>query len=166
MIPRVLLTQDASVEQIVRDYSRKVFNFCRMVLRNDSDAEDACQEVFLTLTRRRDELASIRQVGAWVMKVAFLTCQYLRRRRGKMITSDDEADAPADPGPPVGAGEDLQKVRDAIGRLPDRYRAVLTLHYQQGMAHDEMADVLGVSRGALRVLLHRAVGKLRQDLRP
>ena len=53
-----------------------------------------------------------------------------------------------------------------MGRLPVRYRAVLTLHYPQGMAHDEMADVLAVSRGALRVLLHRAVGKLRQDLRP
>jgi RNA polymerase sigma-70 factor (ECF subfamily) len=162
---RVLETQGVTVEALAREHSRRVFNFCRGVLRHDADAEDACQEVFLTLTRRAGELPEVRSVTAWVMKIAFLTCQAVRRRRGRPAPTEVEADAPADPGPPIEAGEDLEKIRAAVGRLPERYRAVLTLHYQQGMPHGHMAEALSVSRGALRVLLHRAVGRLREELR-
>jgi DNA-directed RNA polymerase specialized sigma24 family protein len=42
---------------------------------------------------------------------------------------------------------------------------VLALHFQQGLSHAETAQVLGLSRGALRVLLHRAVARLREEAR-
>ncbi|HYF00315.1 MAG TPA: sigma-70 family RNA polymerase sigma factor, partial [Planctomycetota bacterium] len=59
----------------------------------------------------------------------------------------------------------LDRLRELIQSLPERYRTVLALHFQQGLPHDEMARILGVSRGALRVLLHRAVARLRQETR-
>ena len=61
--------------------------------------------------------------------------------------------------------EETSKIREASARLPERYRAVLALHYQQGLTHEETAEVLGVSRGALRVLLHRAVMRLREEVK-
>jgi len=161
----VLATQVMTVESIAREYSRRVYNFCRSILRNDSDAEDACQEVFLTVTRRQDELGEVQRMHPWIMKVALLTCQWVRRKRGRLTTNDGEADLPADPGPPIEASEDVGRIRAAIGQLPDRYRDVLTLHYQQGLSHEEISDVLGLSRGAMRVLLHRAVAKLRDQVK-
>lgn len=161
----MLEAQSVSVDDLARDYSRRVYNLCRSVLGNDADAEDACQEVFLTLTRRRAELGGVRQMAAWVMKVAVLTCQYVRRKRGRALPAETEADAPGDPGQPLDAGEELARIRSAIGALPERYRTVLALHYQQGMRHEQIADVMGISRGALRVLLHRAVARLRMETR-
>ncbi len=154
-----------SADVVAKDYSRRVYNFCRAVLRNDADAEDACQEVFLTVTRRQGELAAVERMGAWIMKVALLTCQWVRRKRGRAIPTDVEPDAPADVGPALESSEDLGRIREAIHRMPDRYREVLALHYQQGLNHEEVAEALGVSRGAMRVLLHRAVARLRRDVR-
>jgi RNA polymerase sigma-70 factor (ECF subfamily) len=161
----MLVSQRLSVEELAREYSRRVYNFCRSVLRNEADAEDAVQEVFLTLTRRRDELAAVERMQAWIMKVALLTCHWVRRKRGRLVTTDTEPDAAADPGPPIDASEDVGRLRAVIGTLPDRYREVLTLHYQQGLTHEEISDVLGISRGAMRVLLHRAVAKLRSEVK-
>ena len=56
-------------------------------------------------------------------------------------------------------------MRDAVELLPERYQAVLVMHYQQGMSQEEIAEAMELSRGALRVLLHRAVMRLRQEVR-
>lgn len=159
--------ETVSAEAMVRGYSRRVYNFCRSLLRNEADVEDACQEVFMTVTRREEEIAQLRRPAPWIMKIALLTCLHLRRKRGRALQLDSEIeiDAPAEAGPPIDASEELGRVRGAMELLPDRYRAVLALHFQQGMPQEEVAEVLGVSRGTLRVLLHRAVSRLRQEVR-
>jgi RNA polymerase sigma-70 factor (ECF subfamily) len=155
--------ETVSAESLVRSHFRRVWNFCRGMLRNDADVEDACQEVFLTVTRRGEELAQVRNPAPWVMKIALLTCLYLRRKRGRAVPLEDDAVEAA--GPPLEPDADVSRLRDALDRIPDRYQAVLALHFQQGMPHEEMAEVLGVSRGTLRVLLHRAIARLREEAR-
>jgi RNA polymerase sigma-70 factor (ECF subfamily) len=136
------------------------------MLRDERDAEDACQEVFLTVLRRWDQLGSVQKPLPWLMKVARLTCLWVRRKRRKDVAIEDlEIDASYDPGPPVEPGEDVGRVMEAAERLPERYQAVLVMHYQQGMSQEEIAEAMELSRGALRVLLHRAVMRLRQEVR-
>lgn len=148
-------------------YRRRVLSFCQSLLRNPEDALDACQDVFLTVVRKREELPSIRRLTPWIMRIALLTCLYVRRQRGKAVHLDSEMDidTPVDPGPPIRDRENMQKVYAAIEQLSDRDRAVLTLHYQQQLPQEEIAEVIGVSRGAIRVILHRAVARLRQHVR-
>lgn len=155
-----------SAEAMSRLYLKRVYGFCRTLLRDERDAEDACQEVFLTVLRRGDQLGSVQKPLPWLMKVARLTCLWVRRkRRCEPTIRDSEVDASYDPGPPIEPREDLGRVRSALERLPERYQAVLVMHYQQGMSQEEIAQAMELSRGALRVLLHRAVMRLRQDLR-
>src|SRR5262245_2748763 len=157
----------ATAEAFSRRYFRRVYNFCRSLLREEADVEDACQEVFLTVMRRREELSSVERPACWLMKIARLTCLYVRRKRARGLAVDVEPEAGdgGDVGPPIDRTEDVGRVREAATRLPERYQTVLTLHFQQGMAHEEIADVLGISRGAVRVLLHRAVARLREEVR-
>lgn len=153
-------------EALSRLYLKRVHGFCRTLLRDERDAEDACQEVFLTVVRRWDQLGSLRQPLPWLMKVARLTCLWVRRkRRSEGEIREAEIDAAYDPGPPIEPGAELGKVREAMERLPERYQAVLAMHYQQEMSQEEIAEAMELSRGALRVLLHRAVMRLRQELR-
>lgn len=153
-------------ETLARLYQKRVYGFCRSMLRNERDAEDACQEVFLTLLRRWDELGTVRQPLSWLMKVSRLTCLWVRRkRRSEVAIEEAEIDAPCDPGPPIDLGTERGRVQEALERLPERYQAVLTMHYQQGMSQEEIAEAMELSRGALRVLLHRAVMRLRQEVK-
>ena len=155
-----------SPEALTRLYLKRVHGFCRTMLRDERDAEDACQEVFLTVLRRWDQLGSVQKPLPWLMKVARLTCLWVRRKRRKDVAFEEtEIDASYDPGPPVEPGEDVSRVMEATERLPERYQAVLVMHYQQGMSQEEIAEAMELSRGALRVLLHRAVMRLRQEVR-
>jgi len=153
-------------ETLARLYQKRVYGFCRSMLRNERDAEDACQEVFLTLLRRWDELGTVRQPLPWLMKVSRLTCLWVRRkRRGEVPIEEAGIDAPCDPGPPIDLGTERSRIQEALERLPERYQAVLTMHYQQGMSQEEISGAMELSRGALRVLLHRAVMRLRQEVK-
>jgi RNA polymerase sigma-70 factor (ECF subfamily) len=153
-------------ETLARLYLKRVYGFCRTMLRNERDAEDACQEVFLTVLRRGDQLGTVRQPLSWLMKVSRLTCLWVRRkRRGEVAIEEAEIDAPCDPGPPIDGGAERGRIQEALERLPERYRAVLTMHYQQGMSQEEISEAMELSRGALRVLLHRAVMRLRQEVK-
>jgi len=153
-------------EALSRLYLKSVHSFCRSMLRDERDAEDACQEVFLTVLRRSDQLGSVQKPVPWLMKVARLTCLWVRRKRRKDVELNEaDIDAAYDPGPPIEPAADLGRVREALERLPERYQAVLVMHYQQGMAQEEIAEAMELSRGALRVLLHRAVMRLRHEVR-
>ena len=155
--------REETAESLAGKHFRRVFNFCRSLLGSDADAEDAAQNVFLTVARRRDEIPEVIQPVPWLLQIARLTCLNARRERDRLRSAGSEVDEPVEAGPPIAPTENLDRVRATIQTLPERYRAVLTLHYQQGLSHEEMAQVLGLSRGALRVLLHRAVVKLRQE---
>lgn len=158
--------REETAESLSAKHHRRVFNFCRSLLGSDADAEDAAQNVFLTVARRREEIPDILQPVPWLLQIARLTCLNARRERDRLRPTAGEIDGPAEVGPPLApAPENLDRVRAAIQKLPERYRSVLTLHYQQGLSHEEMAQVLGLSRGALRVLLHRAVARLRDEAR-
>ena len=158
--------ESLSPEALTRLYLKRVYGFCRTLLRDERDAEDACQEVFLTVMRRLDQLGSVQKPLPWLMKVARLTCLWVRRKRRKDVAiQETEVDVSVDPGPPIEPGENLGRLREAVERLPERYQAVLTMHYQQGMSQEEIAEAMELSRGALRVLLHRAVMRLRQEVR-
>jgi RNA polymerase sigma-70 factor (ECF subfamily) len=157
--------QEASADSLARTYFRRVYAFCRSLLGRDADAEDACQQVFLTVARRREEIAGIRQPLAWLLQIARLTCLNLRRERDRLRPGGAEHEEAVEVGPPLAPTENVDRLREVLERLPERYRTVLTLHFQQGMSHAEAAQVLGLSRGALRVLLHRAVARLREEAR-
>ena len=61
--------------------------------------------------------------------------------------------------------ESNRRVRQAVGGLPSRYREVIVLRYLQGMDVDAIGQVLGLSRGAVDVRLHRARSLLKDELR-
>lgn len=158
--------QTVSVEEWTRKHFDRVYNFCRALLANEADAQDACQEVFLTVLRRRDDLGGIREPATWLLKIARLTCLYVRRKRSRPEPVDlaDRPEEAPEAGAPI-RREEAGRVWASLDRIPERYRAVLALHFQQGLSHEELAEVLEISRGTARVLLHRAIARMRQEVR-
>ena len=153
-------------------------------LRAKGGASDLVQDTFLEAQRLFPRFAgdSDAQLRAWLRclllhKAAKLGRRYqsTRKRQLSREVSLGRAgpDAPADvlaaraPTPSVQlmADEQLQRLRDAIARLPDDYRQVVALRYQEGLAFEEVGRRLGRTADAARMLWMRAVERLKQEFR-
>lgn len=148
--------------EIYRLFSPTLYGISLRMLRKAEEAEDVVQEVFVRLVEGVDEL-SADTAGGWLRRVAINRCLDILRRRRRW--REDEL--------PELAGRDLADARSAsldlpraVGRLPDRTRAVFLLHEVEGYKHHEIAETLGVSVGTSKTQLFRARRMLRGWLEP
>ncbi|MEV5555289.1 RNA polymerase sigma factor [Nonomuraea wenchangensis] len=136
--------------------------------RTDSpdDAADALAETFTTAWRRLDDIPEGRDARLWLFGVARRVLANGRRaesRRGELVERlgrELAAWAELDR-----VGVVLPGVREAFARLSPDDREILALVGWEGLGSDEVATVLGCSRGAARLRLHRARKRLARELR-
>lgn len=125
-------------------------------------AEDAAADVFQVAWRRfRDEGATLSLPWVYQILRNVVGTEYRRRERARRAV-DRIADGASDPW----QSDARVDVRDALGRLPERERELLFMAYWEDLTHDEIAGILGITPGALRVRLTRARARLRDALQP
>jgi RNA polymerase sigma-70 factor (sigma-E family) len=118
-------------------------------------AEDLVQEALVKAAARWDSLAG-GSPDAWVRTVVYRDhVSWWRRHRREVLTTPREVGVP-----PV--GEDSLVLREALGRLTGRQRAVLVLRYVEDLSLAETAEVLGVSVGSVKKHASVAIARLRQ----
>ncbi|HWB76017.1 MAG TPA: sigma-70 family RNA polymerase sigma factor [Nannocystaceae bacterium] len=154
---------------LMRRYNRRLFRVIRGVLPDDTEAEDACQEAWL---RAYEHLAGLQRGGAfatWLCRIG-LRCALERMPRHHTHASLDELDrlpiAPVLDGPELEV--DHRRIAEvlelAIDRLLPAQRLVVLLRDVEQLTTGEVAEVLGVSEENVRVRLHRAHTRLREQL--
>jgi RNA polymerase sigma factor (sigma-70 family) len=119
-----------------------------------NDVEDAVQETLMMASRRLADLRSIESFTSWMFRIVKRECN--RMRRGwRMLTNQDEDEriAPVVTPPPLEWRMDIARMMAA---LPPHYRTILLLRDVEGMALEEMAEVLELSLPATKSRLHRA----------
>jgi RNA polymerase sigma-70 factor (sigma-E family) len=130
-------------------------------------AEDLAQEAFVRVARRFTGLRSADSFHWYLRRTVInLANSHLRRRRVerahmKTLVSSTIVAASGANTPDVAT---RQAVRDAIGQLPARQRAVVVLRYYQDLTDEQIASVLGCPVGSVKSSLHRAAAILRQHL--
>lgn len=128
------------------------------VRRAPGEADDLTAETFATAWRRRDDLPEGAELP-WLYR----TCGYLianLRRRTTPVLVDEFPELPDDVDPETVIIRDEQ-VRLALAALSPRDRQILLVHAWDGLAGDELAAFLGVSRGGADAALSRARSRLR-----
>ena len=133
-------------------------------------AHDLVQETFLRVHRARDRYRSGAPVGPWVITIARrLSIDALRRqgRSRERVTREGELpeprEAPAEADPPTPQWL-VDEVRAAIEALPESQRVVVSMHKLDGRPLAEVAEILGINEGAVRVRAHRGYKRLREAL--
>lgn len=157
---------------LMRRYNQRVFRVTRGILRNDAEAEDACQEAFVLAYQKLDQLATPAAFRGWVSRIAANTAllQLRRQRTLRGIIEREEEllmtiDTPGTrPDEAAFSGELRARIEAALGNLPPLYRSVLVLRDIEELTTEEAADVLSVPAGTVRVRLHRARGLMRDLL--
>jgi RNA polymerase sigma factor (sigma-70 family) len=144
---------EAAFEALLRRHGPMVLGVCRRVLRHEQDAEDAFQATFLVLVRRAASVRS-RTLANWLHGVACRTAVEARRSAAKRRAK--EAKAPPRSVTPEGPVAELWPVLDQeLGRLAEKYRAVVVLCDLEGKTREEVARQLGCAEGTVASRLAR-----------
>ncbi|WP_303722127.1 RNA polymerase sigma factor [Malonomonas rubra] len=168
---------EQSFEALVRQNSERMIQLAWRMVNHRQDAEEIVQEAFLRFHRSLDRFRGDSLVSTWLYRTVSRLCiDYLRRERIKrrlffFSRPDDEFDplaqAPANTirqDDQAIARQELVHLMRALERLSPRQRAVLTLRHQEELPLKEIAEILGLSEGSVKVHLHRAVQGLRNSL--
>lgn len=157
-----------SFEELAARYRRRLFVYLRPRLASDEDAEDLVQETFLKLYRNIAGYDPAYQFSTWLYTAAHrLAIDAFRRKaavKGRPASAAEEPRAlPASGADGETGAPGLWDEARALGG--DRFR-VLWLRYGEDMSVEEIAAVIGRTRLAVRVLLHRARKSLAGRLGP
>jgi RNA polymerase sigma factor (sigma-70 family) len=156
----------AAFAAVVSRHTAMVQGVCRRLLHSQADAEDACQAVFLILSKKAKSLRWRESVANWLYitarKVAHnARLAQVRRAKRERAGAKPELVSPAD----TMSGRELVMVLDEeLDKLSPRYREPLVLCYLEGLMRDEAAARLGVPEATLKSQLERGRKKLAEAL--
>jgi len=162
--------------QIVELYQNRLYTFLLRMVRHHEEAEDLAQEAFVRAWRHLDVYDAKWPFRTWLFSIARnLALNTLRRPRATIISiesgGDEEKPAvvlaatSASPADEAGTREQRRHLMRALEDFPPRAAMVFTLFYQEGMSVVQIAQVAGMSPGAVKVMLHRVRETLKNKMR-
>jgi RNA polymerase sigma-70 factor (ECF subfamily) len=158
-VTAALAGDDAAFETVIRTYGRRAYVVAYGILQDVAEAEDIVQETFLKAHHQREKMREPEKFPAWLLTVARNAARdRLRRRKPQADTETFET--MADPG--AATPEHEAHLRRALATLPEEHRTALTLRYLEGLDYRAIETRMGLSNGALRGILGRALGTLRR----
>ena len=167
MVTAALAGDEEAFDTVIRTYSRRVFYVAFSVLQDTSDTDEVVQETFLKAHQQRHTLREPEKFPAWLMTVARNAARDRFRRRRPPHDGEDafrtlvDHQAPT-PGSALEKEEHQARILRAVATLPEDHRTAVTLRYLEGLDHRTIETTMGLSNGALRGILGRALGTLRR----
>lgn len=160
---------------LVRLHQRQVYLLALRMLRNEDDAVEATQEVFLAAWQGLRGFRGDARLATWLYRIAYNHCLKVAEARRKdeqtrteLAHESARAERPAVRMSQVHAqaalGDVCEAVRAEIANLPPKYRAVVSLRHLQELSYEEMAEVLRVPIGTVKTHLFRARAILKERL--
>jgi RNA polymerase sigma-70 factor (ECF subfamily) len=159
----VISTHD--FERMVETHQHRIFGFALSLSGNPSDAEEIAQDAFIRAHRALGGYDEQRvrdlRVSAWLHRIAL---NVFRNRMRRKLRETVPLEAVAEPHANGLLPEELHDLREAVLRLPVRYREAIVLRHVQGFNYDEVARVLGVPAGTAKSDVHRGLAILKEEL--
>jgi RNA polymerase sigma-70 factor (ECF subfamily) len=154
-------------EMIIRTHSRALFAIAYGILQSREEVEDVVQEVLIKAWKTRWRVRDPEKFPAWLATIARHRAHdiFRRRRTVPLSVTINEAIEPSSAAESHGSELD-QQLQSALAALPELHRSALTLRYFEEMDYRSIENILGLSNGALRGILGRALTTMRKQLRP
>ena len=147
--------------------SNKLLRFATHFLKDEDEAKDVVQDVFLKLWQKKDELGKIENIDAFAMQMTKNRCLDVIRAR-KVVPIDTETgrklkEQSVDVHSKVELSESAKQIHMLIQRLPDLQRIVMHMRDIEQLSYDEIAEATELKINAIRVNLSRARKKVRDE---
>jgi len=156
--------------QIYKLYYKAMYNTSLRIVNDTMEAEDIMQESFLSAFEKIDMYSGTVSFGAWLKKIVInRSLDALGKRKAVFEDIDSHTgirdESPEDTLRNEEVDVRIEEVKEAIERLPDGYRVILSLYLLEGYDHDEIAEILKISSSTSRSQLSRAKQKLIGELK-
>jgi len=175
LVERLKTGEEQALEALYRRYSARVYRQASILLRNDAEAEEITQEVFLTLYTKAKTFRGEAAFSTWLYRLtlnAALT-RLRRRKKAQEVSYEDNLPRYEPDGHHLGgegsvvdwshdvekqvAGKELQRIlQQALDQLRPMDKAVVVLSDLEGIPNREIGKTLGLSVPAVKTRLHRA----------
>ena len=173
--------REAAYRELIRRYERPVFSLILRMVRDRQLAEDLAQETFIKALNAIGSYRPEFKFSSWIFKIANnAAIDHLRRRELDTLsidgaphaTSAEDIEATAlqigdrgeTPLAELEARELGTAIESAIGRLRPEYRSCIMLRHVEGLAYEEIAQLLDLPLGTVKTYIHRARHELRDML--
>jgi RNA polymerase sigma-70 factor (ECF subfamily) len=165
---------------LVEKYKQPVFSLVARILRDETEAEDVAQNVFIQVHRSAARYKASAKFTTWLFTIARNLCLNEIRRRARHPA--DSIDAPVDaedessarqfedvktsaPDEAALQNELARKVEEALAALPENQRTAIILFQRQELSYEEIAEVIGCSLSSVKSLIFRARETLKERLK-
>lgn len=169
-----------AVEMLFDRFHGKIYSLAMSILKNESDAEEAAQDVFLTVVQKAHTFKGNSALYSWIYRICVNTCLMRLRgkRRGETVSIEDFMPVFTEDGMHASLIDDWSKeverkaldkelgqvIKRFTGNLSEKYRVVFVLSDVEGLSNEETAQILGLTVPAVKSRLHRARLYLREQL--
>jgi RNA polymerase sigma-70 factor (ECF subfamily) len=187
LLERLRAGDPRAFDELVRRLHPTIVRLARTRVPSDAVAEEVAQETWVAVLQGLDRFEGRSSLRTWILRIAVnrAITRGIRERRSVPFASLEGEDDSGDSGPdrftdegtwrdpptsfelPDDRAERLElrtKLRRALNDLPERQRMVITLRDVEGLSSEEVCEMLDLSEGNQRVLLHRARGRLQRRL--
>jgi RNA polymerase sigma factor (sigma-70 family) len=143
-------------------HHQAIYRYCRSILRNDHDAQDALQSTMMrayaALCKRERDLA----VRPWLFRIAHNEAISITRKRGTRETIEEDIEHPVELEQTVDTRERLARLVSDMQELPERQRGALLMRELSGLSIEEIALALNISQGAAKQTVFEARSSLHE----
>lgn len=184
LLERVLAGDEECFARLVRRYHPLLVRVARAYVPTDSSAEDAAQETWMAVVRGLERFERRSAFKTWLLRICINRARSIGDRERRTLPVDPGTGGPTVPAarfnsagmwldPPAPfteivdgrlSAQAMEAVRRAVEQLPATARAVVTLRDVEGLSTVEVATLLGLSEGNVRVVLHRGRAAVRSAL--
>ncbi|MGI6339681.1 MAG: RNA polymerase sigma factor [Bacteroidales bacterium] len=156
--------------QIYKLYYKAMYNTSLRIVNDPMEAEDIMQESFLSAFEKFDTYSGTVSFGAWLKKIVInRSLDSLNKRKAIYEDIDYHTGIKDESDDDILSKEEtdikVEEIKEAINRLPDGYRIILSLYLLEGYDHDEIAEIMSISSSTSRSQLSRAKQKLISELK-
>jgi RNA polymerase sigma-70 factor (ECF subfamily) len=171
----------AAFAELVDKYKQPVTNFIHRSLRDETEAEDLAQNVFLQIWKSRARYKQTAKFSTWLFTIARNLCLNEIRRRSRHpaesieethVEHEDQPRQQYEDKSHIAAPEKLlhgelaQKIEEALADLPENQRTAILLCRQDDVSYEEIAEILDCSLSATKSLIFRGREALKEKLKP
>ena len=151
--------------QIYKLYYKAMYNTSLRIVNDTMEAEDVMQESFLAAFEKIETYSGTVSFGAWLKKIVInRSLDALGKKKAVFEDIESHVGIRDDSREDLVRNEEVdvrvEEVKEAIEKLPDGYRVILSLYLLEGYDHDEIAEILKISSSTSRSQLSRAKQKL------
>lgn len=153
--------------QLYTTFSKRVYNACYRILYDSFEAENAMQEGFLKAFSSLGNYEESIPFEAWLVRIAVNTSiDKIRKRKLDVYNLNENLQYDVmdenDEEEWNGILSKVEKVKATIQKLPETYRLIINLYLIEGYDHEEIAEILNIAPGTVRIQYMRAKSKLKE----